>query len=96
MLFTRVTEAFDSVLEFRSKMVEETNNDLLVGNAEVDDDEPGNNVFEEGSEVADFPICGEKVVRRSRVAIDSIDSFADCITALDKLPLVLEGTVEFT
>lgn len=96
MLFTRVTEAFDSLLEFCNKMVEETKNALLDGNAEVDLDEPGNKVFEEGSEVADFPICGEKVVRRFRVAVDSIDSFADCITAIDKLPLVLEGTVELT
>lgn len=80
VLFTRVTEAFDSVLEFCNKMVEETKNALLDGNAEVDVDEPGNKVFEEGSEVADFPICGEKVVRRFRVVMDS---FADSITAID-------------
>jgi len=92
VLFTRVT----AVLEFCNKMVEETKNALLDGNAEVDVDEPGNKVFEEGSEAADFPICVEKVVRRFRVAMDSIDSFADCITAIDKLPQVLEETVELT
>lgn len=83
MLFTRVTEAFDSLLEFCNKLVEETKNALLDGNAEVDVDEPGSKVFEEGSEVADFPICGEKVVRRFRVVMDSIDSFADSITVID-------------
>lgn len=83
MLFTRVTEAFDSLLEFCNNLVEETKNALLDGNAEVVVDEPGSKVFEEGSEVADFPICGEKVVRRFRVVMDSIDSFADSITAID-------------
>lgn len=83
MLFTRVTEAFDSLLEFCNNLVEETKNALLDGNAEVVVDEPGSKVFEEGSEVADFPICGEKVVRPFRVVMDSIDSFADSITAID-------------
>jgi len=95
VLFTRVTEAFDSVLEFCNKMVEETKNALLDGNAEVDVDEPGNKVFEEGSEAADFPICVEKVVRRFGVAMDSIDSFADSITAIDIFDDLIIFDVEF-